>query len=81
MSASNHTPGPIKVGRFGTRNFYLGPNRRAPAMCLSEAKAAFRHLASLRSELDAEIAYSKETGFGDHAKIGRLDAAIAKVEG
>ncbi|MFD1945041.1 hypothetical protein [Paradevosia shaoguanensis] len=80
-SEVKHTPGPIKVGRFGSRNLYLGPNRNAPAMRLSEAKAAFSHLATLRAHLADEIAYSMATGFGDHAKIGRLDAAIAKAEG
>ena len=33
----------------------------------------------IEAELDAEVAYSKATGFGDHAKIARLDAALAKT--
>ena len=71
-----HTQAPIKVGRFGSRNLYLGPNRNAPAMRLPEAKAAFLRLHQLRAERDAEVAYSMATGWGDHAKIARLDAAI-----
>ena len=75
------TLGPVKIGRFGSRNLYLGPNPNMPAMRLPEAKAAFSRLAALRSERDAEIAYSMATGFGDHAKVARLDAAISHAAG
>jgi hypothetical protein len=66
------------IARVGTRNIYLGPDGRT-GMHYREAKAAHTRAAELRTELDAEVAYSKATGFGDHAKIARLDAAIAKA--
>ncbi len=68
------------IGRIGTRNMYLAPDGRT-ALRYQQAKDAHAHAASLRRERDAEIAYSMSTGFGDHAKIGRLDAAIAQMEG
>lgn len=69
-----------KIGRVGTRNMYLAPDGRT-SMRFPEAKAAHAKLSQMRSDRDAEIAYSMATGWGDHAKIGRLDAAIAKAEG
>lgn len=66
------------VGRIGTRNMYLAPDGRT-GMRYAEAKAAHAHVAALRSERDDEIAYSMATGLGDHAKIARLDAALAKA--
>lgn len=38
-------------------------------------------LAELKALLANELVYSMATGLGDHAKIGRLDAAIAAAEG
>lgn len=67
-----------KIGRIGTRNMYLGPDGRT-AMRFRDAKAAYAAAAKLRAELDAEISYSMATGFGDHAKISRLDAEVAKL--
>lgn len=72
---------PVKIATVAGRGYYLGPNRNAPAMRLKEAVAAFEKLATLRAERAREIAYSMETGFGDHAKIGRLDAEIAAMMG
>lgn len=69
-----------KIGRIGARNMYLAPDGRT-GLRYPEAKAAHAQLARLRSDRDAEVAYSMATGFGDHAKISRLDAAIAKAEG
>lgn len=65
-----------KIGRIGTRNMYLAPDGRT-SMRYPEAKAAHATLAQMKADLDAEVAYSMATGLGDHAKIARLDAAIA----
>ncbi|MER9814252.1 hypothetical protein [Mesorhizobium sp. M0129] len=72
---------PQKITRVAGRCYYLGPNHNAPAMRLPDAKAAFDKLAKLRVELAGEVTFSKATGFGDHAKIGRLVAEIAMAEG
>lgn len=66
------------ISRVGTRNMYLGPDGRT-GMRYHEAKAAHALVSALKAERDAEIAFSMATGFGDHAKIARLDAAIAKA--
>jgi hypothetical protein len=68
----------VKVGRFGTRNLYLGPNGRT-GMRFGEAREAFKRVRDLRAQIDAEVAYSMATGFGDHAKIARLDADLAAL--
>lgn len=72
---------PQKIAIVAGRGYYLGPNRNAPAMRLNDAKAAFKTLDGLKADRDAEIAYSMATGFGDHAKIARLDAEISRMEG
>lgn len=69
-----------KIGRVGSRNLYLAPDGRT-GLRYDAAKAAFRVVERLRKELDDEVAYSMATGFGDHAKIARLDAAIAAATG
>jgi hypothetical protein len=71
---------PRRVCRVGSHYVYLGPNKKV-AMSYAEAKAAFAALAKLQSELDAEIAYGRETGLGDHARVTRLLDEIAKAEG
>lgn len=52
--------------------------RDADAQKAAEARATLKD--QLTASLDAEVAYSKATGFGDHAKIGRLEAELAKAE-
>lgn len=71
---------PVKVARVAGRCYYLGPNKNAPAMRLADAKEAFKRLANLESELHEAVAYSKASGHGDHAKISRLDAEIARIQ-
>lgn len=70
---------PQNIGRFGARNMYLGPS--GSAMRYPEALAACRAHAQLRCTIDAEIAYAKETGLGDHGKITRLLSDLAVMEG
>jgi hypothetical protein len=72
---------PTNIGRYGTHNLYLGPNRNAPAMRYAAAKAAIARVATLRSELDAAVAHSKATGHGDHANENRLIDAIRQATG
>lgn len=73
-------PKPRRLLRVGSHYVYLGPNKKV-AMSYAEAKAAFAEVARLQREVDAECAYSKATGLGDHAKVDRLLGEIAKLEG
>jgi hypothetical protein len=57
---------------------YLAPDGRT-GLRYPEAKAAHAKIAELQASRDAEIAYSMATGFGDHAKIARLDAMISEM--